>query len=247
LTGIAGANNGDQFRCIALNDLGAVVSIVAVLTVPVPVIVNPPLDQTVNVGSSAGFSVTATSDTAMTYQWRLDGVAMSGATAASLVIASVQAGDAGSYPVEVTNANGTVVSAPATLNVVPRFDSWMQSKFTATELTDPTKSGPSAIYGHDGLPNLVKYALGLDPKVDATGSAVPAPSSTSTDWVYTYTRPTNITDVTYAVEVSTDLVTWTPAGVTLSLQSSAGGFDTWVATYPKAQASNVCFRLVVTQ
>jgi outer membrane protein assembly factor BamB len=132
-------------------------------------------------------------------------------------------------------------------NVSPDYASWQQSKFTGSELSDPTKSGPTAVYGHDGLPNLVKYALGLDPKVDATGSVLPVAGVTATDWIYTYARPTAITDVTYAVEVSTDLVNWTAAGVTLELVSSDGTTDTWRGRYPRGGPNTVFFHLKVVQ
>jgi hypothetical protein len=67
------------------------------------------------------------------------------------------------------------------------------------------------------------------------------------DWVYTYTRPTDRTDIAYAVEVSTSLTTWTTAGVTHEFVSSSGSIDTWHARYPLASAPTVVFfRLKIT-
>ena len=70
-------------------------------------------------------------------------------------------------------------------------------------------------------------------------------SVVGSDWVYTYLRPDSITDVTYAVEYSTNLTLWTP--VADVFVTNAGGYDTRKATYPLASASNVYFRLKITQ
>ena len=53
------------------------------------------------------------------YQWSKDGVAISGATAATYSIAGTTAANAGSYTVLITNSVGSVTSAPATLTVNP--------------------------------------------------------------------------------------------------------------------------------
>jgi sugar lactone lactonase YvrE len=154
------------------------------------------------------------------------------------------------YPYEIKYGFYTLVSNPAALSVDTSggtpYAIWRQAKFTAGELTNPSLSGPNAIYGLDGLSNLVKYALGLEPKTDVF-TALPAVTKTATDWVYTYTRPASATDVTYAVEVSTDLITWTTTGVTHEFVSTSGGIDTWRARYPLASAPNAFFRLSVTR
>lgn len=126
------------------------------------------------------------------------------------------------------------------------FTAWRQANFTAGELLDQNLSGPNAIYGLDGYPNLVKYALGLDPKVNVT-SGLPTLGVPGSDWVYTYTRPSSVGDVTYTVEISTDLVTWTTVGVIHEFVSTDSGTDTWRARYPLISAGNVFFRLKIVQ
>ena len=126
------------------------------------------------------------------------------------------------------------------------FTAWQQANFTAGELLDQNLSGPNAVYGLDGYPNLVKYALGLDPKVNAT-SGLPTLGVPGSDWVYTYTRPSSVGDVTYTVEISTDLVTWTTVGVIHEFVSADSGTDTWHASYPLTSAANVFFRLKIVQ
>ena len=63
------------------------------------------------------FEVTAGGAGPLTYQWRLDGANLPGATANTYAIPSATAADAGSYSVVVTNAAGAVTSSSALLAV----------------------------------------------------------------------------------------------------------------------------------
>ncbi|MBP6507865.1 MAG: hypothetical protein KA257_09910 [Opitutaceae bacterium] len=132
--------------------------------------------------------------------------------------------------------------------VIPEtgFALWQQSYFTAEEMADPATSGPQVVLTLDGLSNLLKYALGLEPTtVSSTG--LPELTATSTDWVYTYIRPADRTDISYAVEVSTDLSIWTTVGVMHEKVSNVSGIETWRATYPLSSAPNGFFRLRVQE
>lgn len=82
-----------------------------------PSITGQPRSATVSQGASASFSVTATGTAPLTYQWRKNGVAISGATSATYSIASVVPGNAGRYSVIVSNTSGKDTSADATLTV----------------------------------------------------------------------------------------------------------------------------------
>jgi hypothetical protein len=82
-----------------------------------PGITTHPASQTVVAGSTVALSVVATGNPAPTYQWRKNGTLVSGATAATLTLASVAAADAGNYTVVVSNLAGLVTSNPATLTV----------------------------------------------------------------------------------------------------------------------------------
>ena len=82
-----------------------------------PSITTQPQSQTVTVGASVQFSVTATGRPAPNYQWNFNGTAISGATASSFSLASAQLSNAGDYTVMVSNNSGSVTSARATLTV----------------------------------------------------------------------------------------------------------------------------------
>lgn len=68
-------------------------------------------------GSRVVFTVTAKGTQPFTYQWRKNGAAISGATAASYVIAAAKPADSGTYSVTVTNAAGTATSRDVVVNV----------------------------------------------------------------------------------------------------------------------------------
>jgi hypothetical protein len=57
-----------------------------------------------------------TNDTGVTYQWRKDGIPISGATVSDL---TVPAGSGGSYTVSVTNSAGSVTSSPSVVSAAP--------------------------------------------------------------------------------------------------------------------------------
>jgi alpha-N-arabinofuranosidase len=87
--------------------------------------------------------------------------------------------------------------------------------FTAQQLGNPAVTGPAANPAGDGMPNLLKYALGLDPTMEDAAAGTPVVSTTGGMLTLTYVCPPGITDVTYVVEVSGDLETWSSgAGAT---------------------------------
>ena len=218
---------------------------VRITTATAPVIITQTASQTRNAGDSFTFMVNASGDPLPTYQWKKGEDLIPNATFSSYTLNGLKASDAGTYRVVVTNPAGSVTSDPIVLTVTGGFDAWLAQYFTTEEQGNPSVSGPNVVYGADGLPNLLKYALGLNPKVNAT-TGLPAVSTTSTHWVYTYTRPSDRPDISYAVEVSTNLSTWTTSGVTHEWVSTVEGVETWRASYPLTGAANAFFRLRIT-
>lgn len=115
---------------------------------------------------------------------------------------------------------------------------------TVAELADPAISGPNADPDGDGFTNLLECALGLDPR-SATTERVPQLSLGASEWVYRYARPDIVTDVTYDVEISPDLSTWTTSGVTQYAGTSTGGTTTWEARAAAPAGGTLFFRLKV--
>lgn len=103
------------------NDLAVVIPMNSLGTTPIagqpPIIVKPPQNTSAFIGNSVTLSVTAVSDTALSYQWQKNTVDMPGQSAQTLTIINAQTTDTAQYRVVVTNANGTTTSLPAQLTV----------------------------------------------------------------------------------------------------------------------------------
>lgn len=82
-----------------------------------PSITTQPQSQVVGVGSTATFSVEAFGSAPFTYQWFLDGVAITGASGATLSVLANGLAEAGLYTVSVSNSAGSATSDPAVLSV----------------------------------------------------------------------------------------------------------------------------------
>ena len=82
-----------------------------------PTLTIQPATQTIAVGANVTLGVGTTGSPPPTFQWRKDGVAITGATFATLALTAVQPANAGVYTVVVSNSAGSVTSNPATLTV----------------------------------------------------------------------------------------------------------------------------------
>ncbi len=126
------------------------------------------------------------------------------------------------------------------------YDHWRMENFSPANWTQEAISGPGAAPTADGWPNLVKYALGIS-IANPGGMPSPVLTTDATDWIYHYERPADRPDVTYAVEVSTDLTQWTSTGVAHAFVSGADGMEMWRARYPRSSTPRLFFRLRVTR
>ncbi len=97
---------------------GAACSLALVKDSP-PAIVVQPANQTTGVGQTVTLDVLATGSHPLTYQWRKNNSAISGATNSSYTIANAQTNHSGTYAVLITNSLGSVTSSNALLTVVP--------------------------------------------------------------------------------------------------------------------------------
>ena len=90
-----------------------------------PTISSQPSDQSVDVGSTATFSVSAAGQPPLSYQWLFNNVALSdtatirGTHTTTLTLSNVQLAQAGSYSVIVGSAQGNLGSGDALLSVTP--------------------------------------------------------------------------------------------------------------------------------
>jgi hypothetical protein len=84
-----------------------------------PIIALPPASQTVNSGAAVALSPLVIGAPTISYQWKLNGTNLPGATSLNLSFASASLANAGSYALAATNSYGGVVSPAAILTVLP--------------------------------------------------------------------------------------------------------------------------------
>jgi hypothetical protein len=119
--------NGHKFRAVATNGVPTdAASSAATLSVSyAPTISVQPKTQAVSTGGNLVLTVVASGVPAPTYQWKkgganlVDGARISGATTATLTVATVKTGDDGSYAVVVSNGiSPSATSAAANVTLV---------------------------------------------------------------------------------------------------------------------------------
>ena len=90
----------------------------------VPSVTQQPQSQNLLAGTDATFTVSATGQTPLSYQWSFNGSNLlnsphiSGATNATLIISNIAPADAGNYQAVVTNRHGSATSSNAMLTVL---------------------------------------------------------------------------------------------------------------------------------
>lgn len=124
-----------------------------------PSITTQPSDLAVVEGEPATFSVTATGNAPLAYQWSRDGVPISGATSASYTIPVTTRADNGAhFVVTASNAAGSVASRAAKLSLIsgggPVIDVWY---------------GPEQTFGALGVPQWAINVLGNISDPDGLG------------------------------------------------------------------------------
>ena len=118
-----------------------------------------------------------------------------------------------------TNATITVSASAASIwyefevtRALTGFDLWRATNFTASELINPAISGERAAPAGDGVPNLLKYFLGLPAKIVALPERLPQgslwPASNLLFLAIIFERDKAATDVDCVAEVSPNLSAW---------------------------------------
>jgi hypothetical protein len=217
LTNVQVTNASGSYSVTVSNVAGAVSSTNATLTVLVPpTITTQPQSQTVTLvpGQSVTFGVVASGTTPLSYRWRFNGTALAGATNAVLQLTNLQATNAGSYTVVVTNVAGSVTSAVATLafNIPPTITAQPQSQ-TATQGLNATFS----VAASGTAPLSYQWSFNGLARSGATNSALALTSVQTNDAGNYSVRVTNL----YGSIISSNatLTVYTPPVITSQPQS----------------------------
>ena len=228
LTNVQASDLAD-YRVVVGNSAGSVISNVATLSGTgafQPVIITQPASLTVAAGGTASFIVEATGATS--YQWYKDGTAITGATGTSLSMTNVQAANAGSYKVVVSNSAGTsVTSNAATLTVL----------YTAPVIT----SQPVSVSAFQG--QTVTF------NVTATGSApliyqwlkngVPIDAASTPTLTLSDVQPTDADTYTVVISNAAGSVTSNPATLTLVYAPSISASPLSYTAYQVAAVAKI--------
>ena len=178
-------DNGTSFRVIVTNPVTSATSNAATLTVNIgPSIATQPANQTVNVGQTATFSVTAGGTAPFSYQWQKNQANIPGATAAIYTTPATTSADNGtSFRVIVTNPVSNITSSAATLNVnsPPTITAQPanQTVSAGQSATFSVTAGGSAPLSYQWLKNSVNIS-------GATSSSYTTPATTAADDASTF-------------------------------------------------------------
>lgn len=120
-------------------------------SVPTPsqavVIITQPASQSIPIGRTATFNVTATGTAPLSYQWSKNGVEIAGATSASYTTPTIALTDSGStFQVTVSNTSSSAVSSAATLTAGPRAPALGDLRYLLWEqVTIPWNNGGEGV------------------------------------------------------------------------------------------------------
>jgi len=128
------------------------------------------------------------------------------------------------------------------------LEAWRSANFTQAELADPAIRGNTANPAKDGIPNLMKYALGLNPAIayppNLSGLPTQAIVIGDTGEHLSVTFNAAATDVVYNVQATSDLLNWTT--VYLSSLGQTTGTVTVIDTVPVLSSTGRFMRLNIT-
>jgi len=184
-----------------------------------PAITTQPAAITVATGQTASFSVTATGTATLRYQWRKNGINISGATSRTYTTpATTSAYNGVKYQVYITNSYGAITSKSALLTVTSAPTLSITSQPTAQTVTAPatatfsvTATGSSLSY------QWMKNGAAI---TGATASSYTTPATSSAD-----------NGSSFQVKVSSGTQTLTSQTALLTVISNTFG----ITTQPKSQ------------
>ena len=147
-----------------------------------PSITSQPANQTVTAGQTAAFSVTASGTAPLTYQWRKNGVNISGATASSYTTPATATTDSGStFSVIVTNSAGSATSNNATLTVNAATTAPSITSQPASQTVTAGQTASFSVAANGTAPMSYQWRKNGTNISGATASSYTTPATTSTD------------------------------------------------------------------
>lgn len=224
------ADNGRQYRIVATNVAGTAES--APVTVSVaendvaPSITTQPANLSVAAGGDAVFAIAARGTEALSYQWRFNGAAITGANAPVLRLSAVTNAQAGRYSVAVSNAAGSVTSDEATLDVTSGVPAAQAPSIVTQPVSVLTHVGNTATFGVGAAgtgPLAYQWLKAGQPMAGATAATYSVASATLAD------------AGSYAVRVSNAVGSVTSWNVVLTVNEAVQPQVPAIGTQPSPQ------------
>jgi hypothetical protein len=141
---------------------------------------------------------------------------------------SVEASKTYYYRIQATKGDGvSEFSSPVVAAVIDELQQWRMQNFGT--VVSAGQAADDYDFCGDGLTNIAKYALGLNPKLPVrtytTGftPGKPRVETSGGQLFLIYVRPTDRTGILYQVRVSDDLKNWTP--LTDQADGTSGTFE----------------------
>jgi len=141
-----------------------------------------------------------------------------------------------------TNGGGTTISSFKSFG--NSFQLWQTTNFGANA-GNPLIAGASANPAKDGISNQIKYALGLNPHISATGG-LPKVATVGDLLTLTYTKVLTAPDLVYNAQWSTDLDEWSPDEISEEILSDDGLIQLVRASILTPPSGGLFLRLKVT-
>ncbi len=225
------ADNGASFSVMVSNSAGSAVSAAATLTVTAtggggvaPTIATQPADQSVTVGQTATFVVVAAGTAPLSYQWRKNGVAISGATAASYTTPAATVADSdATFVVVVSNSAGSIATRSAVLTVTAVTPSITEQPLDQSITAGKTATFTAAATGT--APLSFQWRKNGAPIGGATAASYTTPAETTAD-----------NGATFAVVVSNSAGNATSRAAKLNVSAAGGPVAPSITTQPADQS-----------
>jgi hypothetical protein len=219
------SDNSAKFTVTVANSVSSATSNAATLTVNVaPSITTQPANQNVNVGQTAKFSVAATGSGTLSYQWKKNGTAVSGATSSSYTTPATASSDNNAqFTVTVTDMVSGVTSSAATLTVNTPSTAPSITTQPASQTVIAGQTATFTVSATGTAPLTYQWNLGGSPITGATSASYTTPATTTANSGSQFT--VTVSNSTGKATSNTATLTVNAATLTLNVSQTTLNFS----------------------